>query len=158
MAFQTTPVPPYYGPTFPNSMSGYQPTISTPQIAYQNTHPTLSLVPGRMVNNEEDISIVDVPMDGVSIFPTSDGSKIFMKRWDGKGNIITTTYVPQVGDSDQSSKELDSAVTMDDLFNLLSNIDTTVKALSNKQPNNRNYNKQNKNNQNGSSETTTKED
>lgn len=159
MAFTPTPMP-YYGqnPSFPSAIGGYTPTVSTPQIAYQNSQPTLNLVPGRMVHDESEISAIDVPMDGVSIFPTSDGSKIFMKRWDGKGGIITTTYVPQSGDTNQSDTQLDSPVSMNDLFDLLNNIDTTVKALAAKPNNNRGYNKQNKNNQNGSSEATHKED
>lgn len=155
MAFTPAPVS-YYGPSFPSPMGGYQPTINTPQIAYPNTQPTLNLVPGRMVDKESDISAIDVPMDGVSIFPKSDGSEIYMKKWDGKGGIITTTYVPRTSSDDNA--QMDSAVTMDDLFNLLSNIDTTVKTLTNKPYNNRNYNKQNKNNQNGSSEPHSKEE
>lgn len=156
MAYPPVPVP-YYGPNFSSGFGNYQSNLSTPQIAYPNTQPVLNLVPGRMVKDESEIMASDVPMDGVSIFPMSDGSKIFMKQWDGKGGITTTTYVPQTETSNQS-EEATPAITMDDLFNLLTNIDNNVKSFTNKN-NHRNNNKQNKQyNQNGSSEMNSKED
>lgn len=152
MAYQPAPVP-YYGPNF-TSVGNY-PTMSGPQISYPNSQPPFNLVPGRMVNEESDIMASDVPMDGISIFPKSDGSKIFMKKWDGRGGIITTTYIPQ---TDSEETPVDPQVTMIDLFNLLNDVNSGVKQLTNKN-NYRNNNKPNKqHNQNGNSEVTSKED
>lgn len=151
MTYTPAPVGPFYTPA-----GGYTPpTVSTPQIAYPNTQTPVNLVPGRVVNNESEIAPNDVRMDGsVSLFPMTDGSKIFMKTWDGNGNIKTITYTPMTEEELKAQSDT-PIVTMNDLFNILTDVNNNVKTLAKKQ----NHNYKNKhNNQNGSSNVSYKED
>lgn len=145
MPYTPTPVP-YYGPSpFANPVGTYPVSLNTPQIAYPNTQPPRSIMTGRVVSNDSEVSPSEVPMDGsAAFFPMSDGSKIFAKSWDGNGNIKTVTYIPSVESDDiiQNGSEV-STITMEDLFNMINDVNDNVKALTNKQ--NR-YNKQHKQN------------
>lgn len=53
-------------------------------------------IPGRIVNNLDDITPQEVPMDGsVSLFPQNDYSAIYAKTWTKDGTIATVKYVPE---------------------------------------------------------------
>ena len=53
-------------------------------------------IPGRLVNNLDEITPQEVPMDGsVSLFPQNDYSAIYAKTWTKDGTIATVKYVPQ---------------------------------------------------------------
>lgn len=55
-----------------------------------------SSIPGRTVNNLDEITPQEVPMDGsVSLFPQSDYSAIYAKTWTKEGRIATVKYVPE---------------------------------------------------------------
>lgn len=71
-------VNPYYF-----QQSTYQP------IMYQQTASSLN---GRMVDSFDSITANDVPMSGISIFPTNDLSQIAIKRWTPQGTIQTNFY------------------------------------------------------------------
>lgn len=51
-------------------------------------------IPGRIVNNLDEITPQEVPMDGsVSLFPQNDYSAIYAKTWTKDGTIATVKYV-----------------------------------------------------------------
>lgn len=53
-------------------------------------------IPGRIVNNLDEITPQEVPMDGsVSLFPQNDYSAIYAKTWTKDGTIATVKYVPE---------------------------------------------------------------
>lgn len=49
---------------------------------------------GRVVGSLDEITVQEVPTDGsVALFPASDGSCVYGKRWMPDGSISTTRYV-----------------------------------------------------------------
>ena len=101
--FYPTPANPYtwnntytpgtsYAPQPGSYMAGNQ----TPN-PYQNQQPNrFQSIPGRLVNNLDEITPQEVPMDGsVSLFPTNDFSAIYAKTWTKDGTIATVKYVPE---------------------------------------------------------------
>lgn len=60
----------------------------------QQVAPKVTVIRGRIVTGPEEINPVETPMDGLpSVFPTNDGSYIFMKWWDAQGNLQTRRYI-----------------------------------------------------------------
>ena len=60
------------------------------------TRPTYQVLPGRVVNNLDEITPQEVPMDGsVSLFPQQDYSAIYAKTWT-KDEAITTVEQKEV--------------------------------------------------------------
>lgn len=73
-----------YSPFAPNTYQGVQ----RPQAS--------SFIPGRMVNNSDEITPQEVPMDGsVSLFPQADYSAIYAKTWTKDGTIATVKFIPE---------------------------------------------------------------
>lgn len=64
---------------------------------YQNQQPNrFQSIPGRLVNNLDEITPQEVPMDGsVSLFPQHDYSAIYAKTWTKDGTIATAKFVPE---------------------------------------------------------------
>lgn len=57
---------------------------------------TLSMIPGRMVANADEITPQEVPMDGsISLFPQNDYSCIYAKTWTKEGTIATMKFIPE---------------------------------------------------------------
>lgn len=55
---------------------------------------------GKYIQNLEEITVSDVPMNGAySIFPKRDMTEIYAKAWDGNGNIQTVVYRPVLADN-----------------------------------------------------------
>lgn len=76
---------------FGPGLGGFQAAQMQPQQSMQRP-----IIFGRVVNQIEEITANDVPMDGTSgIFPMSDGSAIYKKRWNADGTIQTVKYVPE---------------------------------------------------------------
>lgn len=46
----------------------------------------------KMVNNPDEITVNEIPMDGISLFMSQDLSCIYAKQWNGNGNIDTIVY------------------------------------------------------------------
>ena len=56
---------------------------------YQNQLNRFQSIPGRLVNNLDEITPQEVPMDGsVSLFPQNDYSAIYAKTWTKDGTIL----------------------------------------------------------------------
>ena len=63
---------------------------------FNNFQRPQSNIPGRLVNNLDEITPQEVPMDGsVSLFPQNDYSAIYAKTWTKDGTIATVKYVPE---------------------------------------------------------------
>lgn len=62
-----------------------------PRLPTIDTSPTL---PGFYVSNEDEIRPGDVSMDGsIAFFPMKNLSKIFIRQWNGNGELERLTYV-----------------------------------------------------------------
>lgn len=76
--------------------NGYNdPYRQTPMygIGMNYQRPSIS---GRPVNNLDEITPQEVPMDGsVSLFPQNDYSAIYAKTWTKDGTIATVKYIPE---------------------------------------------------------------
>lgn len=60
------------------------------------TRPNYQVLSGRVINNPDDITPQEVPMDGsVSLFPQQDYSCIYAKTWTKEGTIATMKFVPE---------------------------------------------------------------
>lgn len=81
----------FYGP-----QSSIYPQINTPitnPSMFAQTAP--KVLPGRMINKLEDITVGDVPNDGsLGLFPQQDGSCIYAKSWNADGTIKTMKFIP----------------------------------------------------------------
>lgn len=112
-----------------------------------------SILPGRSVESSKDILPGEVPMDGgISVFPRSDGSAIYVKYRNGKGLIEDHIFVPAPEDYNEEILDVDQeTMNIKDILNTVNDLSTKVDALSdiiasNASSNSRKYNnKSNKN-------------
>lgn len=78
--------------------------IGGSNVPQQQVRP--SYIPGKMVNNLQDITPQEVPMDGsAAIFPVNDLSCIYLKAWGSDGLIKTFKFVPEPTNDSQKSPE-----------------------------------------------------
>lgn len=99
----------------PNQVSGYptQPAFGVQNQIASQPRPS---IPGRVVNNISEVAASEVPMDGSSsIFPLSNGSRIYSKTWNSDGTIKTLSYVLEEEQSVTQSKT--DTVNISDLIN-----------------------------------------
>lgn len=101
--FSSNMLQPYTTPQAPPNQP-IIPAYCTPQ-GFGNQPPPM--IPGRIVNTEEDIRANEIPGDGsIGLFPKADRSCIFMKYWDGTRGIATLIYnLQNTQESDDSSSE-----------------------------------------------------
>lgn len=58
-----------------------------------NNFPSNPTIAGRVVSNDTEVMVNDVPMDGsIAVFPRSDLSEVYIKKWLPNGTISTSTY------------------------------------------------------------------
>lgn len=80
-------------------------------------------IPAMLVENEEAIVANDVPMDGsIALFMTSDYSKIYVRRWNGKGyidNFVFIEDIPQQQEQTQSDPFAPVMERLDKIENML---------------------------------------
>ena len=82
------------GTSYAPQTGGYMAGNQTPNL-YQNQSSRFQSIPGRLVNNLDEITPQEVPMDGsVSLFPQADYSAIYAKTWTKDGTIATVKFVP----------------------------------------------------------------
>ena len=99
---------------------GYQ------QVPYgypqQAQTPTPSYLFGKVVNDPNQITPNEVPMNGSpGFFPTPDYSAIYLKAWNSNGSINTIKFVPEVQNAE--SKE-------DPLKEVLERLDRIEKSIA----------------------------
>lgn len=108
-----------------NSMFG-NPTVAPayPQIQplpnQQPMYPRYapSVLPGRMVESEEEITIADIPTDrSLALFPKKDGSCVFGRAWLGDGKMQTVKFIPEVVPVTENEEEnTDSPINAYDIL------------------------------------------
>lgn len=136
--------PNYYSPT-PMTNTQYNNFQPSP-MQNQNGGVRPGIIYGRVVNDPDEITANEIPMDGsVSLFPTSDYSKIYAKAWNGNGLITTKTFVLEEPINTQNAApEADSfqteiRVRLDKIEKMLSRSQHKPRYHNNSQP--ANYNK-----------------
>lgn len=136
--------PNYYSPT-PTVNTQYNNFQPSP-MQNQNGGVRPGIIYGRVVNDPNEITANEIPMDGsVSLFPTSDYSKIYAKAWNGNGLITTKTFVLEEPINTQNvAPEADSfqteiRVRLDKIEKMLSRSQHKPRYHNNSQP--ANYNK-----------------
>lgn len=122
---------PPYQTSYPNQMNPYQNNFNQPmpmQNPYmdrmaqlQQYQQNLQMQPtqmsgtsqqpqgiiGRVVNDFNEITANDVPMNGVSaVFPKSDMSEIQLRTWAANGTIQTITYKPILEQNQQDGTNI----------------------------------------------------
>ena len=78
-----------------NGMPMNQPIFRTqmPQVQPMPVQPNYSVIPGRIVNNPDEIRPNEVPNDGsIAVFPLNDGSAVYLKYFTGEGRINTVKF------------------------------------------------------------------
>lgn len=82
----------YYNYPTQNLPAQNAPIYPYGQVVQQNN---FSNIVGKTVNDFNEITANDVPMDGrVAFFPKSDMSEIAVKNWESNGTIRTMTFKP----------------------------------------------------------------
>lgn len=88
-----TPMP---GTSYAPQNGNYVAQSQTYQNPYIQQPSRFQSIPGRLVNNLDEITPQEVPMDGsVSLFPQNDYSAIYAKTWTKDGTIATVKFVPE---------------------------------------------------------------
>ena len=84
------------GTSYAPQTGGYMAGNQTPN-PYQNQQLNrFQSIPGRVVNNLDEITPQEVLMDGsVSLFPQNDYSAIYAKTWTKDGTIATVKFIPE---------------------------------------------------------------
>lgn len=116
------------------------------QINYTQT-PFHHILPGKSVDNPDEIALDDVPSDGsISLFPKKDGTCIYVRYRNNLGIITTDVYVPKEESTEEDDPEISTNnVTMIDISNKL---DTVIDLLNKKTKRQYNNGYKKKNNQN----------
>lgn len=75
-----------------------QPAPNLSQISQQqNPQPQMqrpTVLPGRFIENDNEVRPNEVPMDGsISVFPKRDLSAVILKSWNSNGTIDSVRYV-----------------------------------------------------------------
>ena len=76
-------------------MYTYRPTTPTYPTQTPQTLNTPAGPSVRIITNESEINVSDIPMDGqVHLFMMNDYSRVIGKMWTAQGEIATTIFVP----------------------------------------------------------------
>lgn len=82
-------------------------------------------IPGRVINNETEITPNEVPMDGrMSVFPKNDYSSIIAKWWDSDGDLRMVKFVPEIDGG--ASSVIKTDVTTEATQNILDQVNETI--------------------------------
>jgi len=129
-----------YQPNIQNTYTSFPTQTTNPFVTQQSN----SFV-GRVVNNENEITPSEVPMDGtLGIFPKADGSSIFVKTWGKMGEIKTIEYIPAVTETNTSQEEVAINDTFFETIQRLDNrLDRIEKKLNSRKSNSHQYKKEN---------------
>lgn len=117
--------PSYWQPQIPqnNQMQYMQPQqayMQQPQIQPQAQPQTWQQLSGKLVNNVEEITANDVPMNAPAYFPKCDGSGIYVKQWTANGTISTVLYQPA---------NMQEEPKQDPIMDKLANIEKAIEEL-----------------------------
>ena len=121
------PYPPQYYQYTPNWNRPVMTTQSQTQVPNQFN----GTLPGKLINNLQEVRPNEVPMDGsASVFPMNDFSSIYVKAWGPDGNIQTLKFIPDVSvnkEADQGPSEFNKIMErLQAIENLLSKTQISV--------------------------------
>lgn len=117
--------------------NGYAIPLQTYQNSYVQQPSRFQSIPGRLVNNLDEITPQEVPMDGsVSLFPQNDYSAIYAKTWTKDGTIATVKFVPEQPHMEPQKSPLEERLDRID-----QRFDRLEKMLSNRNKSRKPYNK-----------------
>lgn len=119
-----TPMP---GTSYAPQNGNYVAQSQTYQNPYIQQPNRFQSIPGRLVNNLDEITPQEVPMDGsVSLFPQSDYSCIYAKTWTKEGTIATVRYVPEQPQTDGEPQKSPLEVRLDQIDQKLDNLSKSM--------------------------------
>lgn len=136
---------PFYGNRYLNSSAGtgYPSSTGSTQFPMNQPNPFFNQsnrfqsIPGRLVNNLDEITPQEVPMDGsVSMFPQNDYSAIYAKTWTKDGTIATVKFIPEQPQMEPQKSPLEERLDRID-----QRFDKLEKMLSNRNKSRKHYNK-----------------
>ena len=136
---------PFYGNRYLNSSAGtgYPSSTGSTQFPMNQPNPFFNQsnrfqsIPGRLVNNLDEITPQEVPMDGsVSLFPQNDYSAIYAKTWTKDGTIATVKFIPEQPQMEPQKSPLEERLDRID-----QRFDKLEKMLSNRNKSRKHYNK-----------------
>lgn len=125
----------YQNQAYANGYFGYQNMVpmntqmmQNGQMMQQNQPAQPAYIQGKIVNSEDDIKPIDVPMNGSwSFFPLNDGSAIIAKSWNSNGELGKSVYVKM---QDTQTVQEKAGTSLDDIMARLDKIDETLAAWS----------------------------
>lgn len=135
---------PYINPNY-YAMNPYlsQNFMQMNQNVSQNPQPAMasSAIVGRNVADFSEINANDVPMDGrMAVFLKNDRSEIQIREWSPNGQIVSTSYLPQIDEKDtktsispqdsQKSKFDAKTEVLEPLFERLSRLEEKLDKMS----------------------------
>lgn len=86
----------YQQPVYNPPVQTMQQPVYRPSNVMGVQQAAFSMIPGRVINNVEDIRPNEVPNDGsVAVFPQNDGSCVYLKYFTGDGRINTIKFVAE---------------------------------------------------------------
>ena len=129
-----TPMP---GTSYAPQNGNYVTQSQTYQNPYVQQPSRFQSIPGRLVNNLDEITPQEVPMDGsVSLFPQNDYSAIYAKTWTKDGTIATVKFIPEQPQMEPQKYPLEERLDRID-----QRFDKLEKMLSNRNKPKKPYNK-----------------
>ena len=129
-----TPMP---GTSYTPQNGNYVTQSQTYQNPYVQQSSRFQSIPGRLVNNLDEITPQEVPMDGsVSLFPQADYSAIYAKTWTKDGTIATVKFIPEQPQMEPQKSPLEERLDRID-----QRFDKLEKMLSNRNKPKKPYNK-----------------
>lgn len=129
-----TPMP---GTSYAPQNGNYVTQSQTYQNPYIQQPNRFHSIPGRLVNNLDEITPQEVPMDGsVSLFPQNDYSAIYAKTWTKDGTIATVKFIPEQPQMEPQKYPLEERLDRID-----QRFDRLEKMLSNRSKPKKPYNK-----------------
>lgn len=102
-----------------NSPMGY------PMQQTQPANPPI--IYGKIVQNENDVSPNDVPLDGkIAAFPQADLSCVYLKSWNARGGIDSVRYVPDVATQQPNEEPYDLRGEIEDIKATLARLEQNM--------------------------------
>lgn len=120
-----------------NMMNGYNqyaPNWNQPQPNLNQPNRP-SMIPGRIIQNPQEITPEEVPMNGtVSLFPANDYSYIVAKQWNQNGLIDTVRFVPEKPVVAESAPSAEPDPFKQEVISRLDKLESLLKPQPQQQP------------------------
>ena len=108
---------------YPQSQYQYQNYNNNASYNNQVAAPPAT-IPGKVVEGEEVVKVIEVPFGGYSVFPKADLSEIYIKSWNNNGTTQVTSYKPVTNDK---KEEVDTnALLLEKMKEIESKIDNII--------------------------------